>query len=81
MHQLIEELVYIAVNVEGSAQGGHVLKLNQNLGPDGRNEKFLDQVSACINGDNDALRGIVALVIAGALVRHALENVQQKAGQ
>ena len=68
MDQLIEELVNIAVDVEGCAKGGHVLQLNQDLGPNRWNEKFLNQVLACVDSDDDAQGGIVALAIASALV-------------
>ena len=78
MGQVVEELIEGAVDVESSAQGDQILRLDLSLSKVGRNVDFLEKILSGINRDDKILRSIVALGVTILLIRHTLEHVEHE---
>lgn len=79
MRQFVEQLVHLAVNIEGGYQRSSVLKLNLQFRQVDREVDFLENVNDSIICDNNWLGSVVALgVVSLTRVVHALEDVQEE---
>lgn len=74
-----ESLAHLAVDVEHGGDGKKILGLDLTLGPEGWDVELLKDVGRSVEGDDEGLEGVVALVVLG-VVGQALGDVKDHTG-